>query len=205
MNSDFDGDRLSALWQRQFPKGPPTAHELRAAYSDRWVRFHSLPGSKRYPETEDDYAIVLHRYNTLLNELFEGTDVYVVTVAWSWEPDGAELPPRRPEVHPEGSRWTTLAHEDDPGPELHSYTHLYADRRPWRPGAADEILREVADDVLSGVIITDSGLSRAPSLRRRRRRHCGKPRRTQPTARRSPRLAAPQPGRPVKTECRTDH
>ena len=160
MSGGFDRDGLSALWLRQFPKGPPVAHELRSAYPDRWVRFHSLPDSKRYPETEDEYAIVLHRYNTLLNELFEGTDVYVVTVAWSWEPDGAELPSRRPEVHPEGSRWMTLAHEDGPDLELHSYTHLYADRRPWRPDAVDEILREVADDVLSGVIITDSGLSR---------------------------------------------
>ncbi|MDV9176790.1 hypothetical protein R6V09_42525 [Streptomyces sp. W16] len=161
MSGELDRDRLSALWQRQFPKGPPVAHELRAAYSDRWVRFHSLPGSKRYPETEDEYAVVLHRYNTVLDELFEGTDVHVITVAWSWEePDGAELPPRRREVHPEGTRWTTLAHEDDPDLEFHSYTHLYADRRPWRPGAVDGILREVADDVLSGVIISDSGLTR---------------------------------------------
>ncbi|TQJ89618.1 hypothetical protein [Streptomyces sp. SLBN-31] len=159
-SGDFGGERLSALWRRRFPKGPPVAHELRAGHSDRWVRFHSLPGSKRYPETEDEYAIVLHRYNTLLDELFEGTDVYVITVAWSWDPDGTELPPRRAEVHPEGSRWTTLVYEDDPDPELHSYTHLYADLRPWRPGTVDTILREVADDVLSGVIITDSGLSR---------------------------------------------
>ena len=49
----------------------------------------------------------------------------------------------------------TLAYNDDPDPELHSYTHLYADRRPWRPGTVDGILREVADDVLRGVIITD--------------------------------------------------
>jgi hypothetical protein len=60
----------------------------------------------------------------------------------------------------EGTRWTALAYDDDPDPELHSYTHLYADRRPWRPGTADGILREVADDVLSGVIITDIGLAR---------------------------------------------
>ncbi|MFC8245026.1 DUF3885 domain-containing protein [Streptomyces chartreusis] len=153
-------DRLSTLWQRQFPKGPPIAHELRTAYSDRWVRFHSLPDSKRYPEAEEEYAIALHRYNTILDELFEGTDVYVVTVAWSWEPGGRELPPERHEVHPQGARWTTLAYDDDPDPELHSYTHLYADRRPWRRGTVDNILRGVAVDVLSGVIITDSGLTR---------------------------------------------
>ncbi|MEV7033161.1 hypothetical protein AB0N99_23440 [Streptomyces sp. NPDC093272] len=160
MNSDLDRDHLSALWKRQYPKGSPVAHELRTAYSDRWVRFHSLPESKRYSATEDEYAVVLHRHNTVLDELFPGTDVYVITVASSWEPDGPELPPERHEVHPQGARWTTLAYDDDPDPELHSYTHLYADRRPWRPGTADGILREVADDVLSGVIITDSRLSR---------------------------------------------
>ncbi|TVZ93526.1 hypothetical protein FB157_106248 [Streptomyces sp. BK340] len=54
MSSDLDRDLLSALWQRQYSKGSPIAHELRTAYGDRWVRFHSLPGSKRYPETEDE-------------------------------------------------------------------------------------------------------------------------------------------------------
>lgn len=160
MSDDFDPERLSALWLRQFPEGAPVAHELRTAYPDRWVRFHSLPGSKRYPETEDEYAVVLHRHNTLLDELFAGTDVYVVTVAWSWGPDGAELPSQRPEVHPEGSLWTTLAPEDHPDPAFHSHTHLYADRRPWRPGTVDAVLRQVADDELSGVFITDSELSR---------------------------------------------
>lgn len=39
------------------------------------MRFHSLPDSKRYAESEDEYAIVLDRYNTILDELFAGTDV----------------------------------------------------------------------------------------------------------------------------------
>lgn len=94
------------------------------------------------------------------HELFGGSDVYVVTVSWSWEPHGAELPPERREEHAMGSRWLTLAYEDDPEPEFHTYTHLYADRRTWRRGSADGILRAVADDVLSGVFITDTGLRR---------------------------------------------
>ncbi|MGW6733238.1 DUF3885 domain-containing protein [Streptomyces sp. NPDC055013] len=53
-----------------------------------------------------------------------------------------------------------MVYEDEADPAFHSYTHLHADRRRWRPGMVDGILREVADDVLSGVIITDSGLSR---------------------------------------------
>jgi hypothetical protein len=144
-----DAEHLSALWRRRWPKGPPVAHELRTAYADRWVRFHSLPGAKRYAETEEEYAIVLDRYNTVLDELFAGEDVYVVTVGWSWEPDGPEMPERRREVHGEGTRRLTLAHDDELDPGFHSYTHLYADRRPWQRGAIDGILREAADDVLA--------------------------------------------------------
>ncbi|USA01562.1 hypothetical protein NCG97_14120 [Streptomyces lydicamycinicus] len=147
MSRHLDRDHLSELWQRQWPLGPPLAHELRVAYSDRCVRFHSLPGSKRHPETEDEYAVVLDRSNTVLEELFAGTDIYVLTMAWSSEPTGPELPTRRREVHPDGSFRMTIANEADP--EFHTYTHLYADRRPWQRGSVDGILREVADNVPS--------------------------------------------------------
>lgn len=160
MSLGLDREHLSALWQRQWPKGLPIAHELRAAYSDRWVRFHNLPGSKRYPETEDEYAVVLDRNNTVLDQLFAGTDVYVVTTAWSSEPNGPERPTRRREVHAGGTPWMTIANEADPDPEFHTYTHLYADRRPWQRGSIDGILREVADDALSGVLISDARLLR---------------------------------------------
>ncbi|MFG2135671.1 hypothetical protein [Streptomyces sp. NPDC048650] len=160
MSLGLDREHLSALWQRQWPMGPPLAHELRAAYGHRWVRFHSLPGSKRHPETEDEYTVVLDRNNTVLDELFAGTDVYVVTTAWSSEPNGPQRPTRRREVHADGSPWMTIAHDADPDPEFHTYTHLYADRRPWQRGSIDGLLRDVADDVLSGVIITDAGLRR---------------------------------------------
>ncbi|MEU8640738.1 hypothetical protein AB0C91_02330 [Streptomyces sp. NPDC048674] len=160
MAERLDVSRLSELWQRQWPQGPPVGHELRTAYSDRWVRFHSLPRSKRYPETEDEYGIVLHRYNTVLDELFHGTEVHVLTVAWSWEPHGVHLPEERHAVHSESSLWSSLAFEDDPDPEFHTYTHFYVDRRPWRYGTVDAILRAVADDTLHGVIITDTEMRR---------------------------------------------
>ncbi|MFJ9779385.1 hypothetical protein ACIRSS_07365 [Amycolatopsis sp. NPDC101161] len=41
-------DDLSPLWQRQWPECRPFADELKLAYRDRWVRFHSLPESQRY-------------------------------------------------------------------------------------------------------------------------------------------------------------
>ena len=152
---------LAALWREARPAGPPVAHTFRGTYADRWVRFHRLPGSKRYPEGEDEYAIVLHRYNIVLDELFAGTEVFVVTVDWSDTPTGpAPHPEPRRTLHPGGVPWWTESDEDDPDPEFHTHTRFYADRRPWRHGRVDELLRAVADDALAGVFVTDTGLQR---------------------------------------------
>ncbi|MFE6284859.1 hypothetical protein [Streptomyces sp. NPDC057877] len=152
---------LAASWRERRALGPPVAHTFRRAYADRWVRFHSLPGSKRHPESEDEYAIVLHRYNTVLDELFAGVDVFVVTMDWSNTPDGPPgHPAPRRRFHPAGVRWWTEADVDDPDPDFHTHTRLYADRRPWRRGRVDDLLRAVADDVLAEVFITDVQLRR---------------------------------------------
>ena len=162
MNADDDvSTALAALWRERWPSDPPVAHTFRSAYADRWVRFHSLPGSKRYPEFEDEYAIVLHRYNTVLDELFAGTEVFVVTVDWSYTSNGpAHHPEPRRTLHPGGVHWWAEADEDDPDPEFRTHTRLYADRRPWQHGCVDELLRAVADDALAGVFVTDTGLRR---------------------------------------------
>ncbi|MFI1759558.1 hypothetical protein [Streptomyces sp. NPDC020571] len=159
--TDHSPDALAALWRARRPSGPPVAHTFRSTYADRWVRFHSLPGSKRYPESEDEYAVALHRYNTVLDELFAHRDVYVVTSDWSWAPDGpAVFPTRQRESHPDGAHWWTESDEEDPDPALHTYTRFYAYRRPWRSGRVDALLRAVADEALVEVFVTDTELRR---------------------------------------------
>ncbi|MFD4582632.1 hypothetical protein ACFWOY_09590 [Streptomyces sp. NPDC058423] len=61
MNAQVDPSLLAAPWRARRPSGPPLAHTFRTTYADRWVRFHSLPDSKRCPESADEYAIVLDR------------------------------------------------------------------------------------------------------------------------------------------------
>ncbi|WP_328861569.1 DUF3885 domain-containing protein [Streptomyces sp. NBC_00306] len=161
MSPGFTPQLLAGLWQERRPSGPPVAHRFRGTYADLWVRFHSLPGSKRYPETEDEYAIVLHRYNTVLDELFAGADVFVVTTDWSSTPSGpAGWPSPRQTLHPDGLHWWTEADRDDPDPQFHTYTRLYADRRPWKRGCVDGVLRAVADEALVDVFVTDTELRR---------------------------------------------
>lgn len=159
--TDTGVESLAELWQRRRPSGPPVAHTLRSGYHDRWVRFHSLPESKRHPESEEEYGIVLHRYNTVLDELFAGTDVFVVTMDWSYTPDGpAGRPSPRETLHPGSVRWWTEPDLEDDDPDLHTYTCLYADRRPWTPGCVDELLRAVADEAIVEVFFCDTELRR---------------------------------------------
>lgn len=126
--------------------------KLREPYRDVWVRFHSLPESKRYPEGESEYTVVLERYNTVLDELFAGADVYVITPLWTTE---AEMPSSQPVT----GYGQSLLVKDDPDPEFRT-CHLFAARLPWRRGCIDESLRDIADDKGAGILITDTRMQR---------------------------------------------
>ncbi len=144
---------LTELWQQRWPSCPPVGYKLRDPYRDVWVRFHSLPESKRYAEDASEYTVVLERYNTVLEELFAGADVYVITPLWTTE---ADVPP----LEPVTGYWQSLLVEDDPDPEFRTYCHLFAARRPWQRGCIDDLLRDIADDKMAGILITDTRMQR---------------------------------------------
>ncbi|SCE14049.1 hypothetical protein GA0115240_14063 [Streptomyces sp. DvalAA-14] len=144
---------LTGLWQQHWPNCPPVGYKLRDPYRNVWVRFHSLPESKRYADDESEYTVVLERYNTVLDELFAGEDVYVITPVWATE---AEVPRFRQDA----GYWQSLLVEDDPDPEFRTYCHLFAARQTWEYGCLDELLRDIADDKVAGVLVTDTQMGR---------------------------------------------
>lgn len=77
--------RLLAVWEQRWPGSWPEADKLRGLFPDRWVRFHSLPGSKRYPDTEAEYEILLDRHHGVLVELAGSTygaiDALILTLS----------------------------------------------------------------------------------------------------------------------------
>ena len=121
------------------------------------MRFHSLPNSKRYAETETEYKTVLHRYNTVLTELFADQEVYVTTVTYVMD-EGFTDPAAAFDAHAlnPGSRPWTRVREDDPGCTM----HVHVGQLPWKPSILDPLLRAVADHNCNGVIIMDTDLRR---------------------------------------------
>ncbi|HEX6335378.1 MAG TPA: hypothetical protein VFZ85_00330 [Jiangellaceae bacterium] len=77
--------RLTETWNGKWPDSEPVGHLLRGRFPERWVRFHSLPASKRYAETESAHREILHRHRTVLSELLAGSDLRtLVVVAEDW-------------------------------------------------------------------------------------------------------------------------
>ncbi|WP_326564994.1 hypothetical protein VSH64_24425 [Amycolatopsis rhabdoformis] len=152
---------LSALWRQRWPDCDPISYTLKSAYPDRWVRFHSLPESKRYPETEAEYDLVLGRYNVVLDELFGGQEVRIVTNFWSDDPEPPAEPAPIERRFPGARHWMSVCDdEDETDPDFISYAHVYAGRTSWRSGLIDDTLRAVADDAAAGVMITSLSFDR---------------------------------------------
>ncbi|MFE6055601.1 hypothetical protein ACFQ6N_33050 [Kitasatospora sp. NPDC056446] len=158
----MDRDALTALWERRWPGSMPIGHEIQERGGERWVRFHSLPESKRYPDDEREYAILLERHNTVLNGLFTGKEVYVLTPRWTEKPSV-------PRMRRDAKHWRTWFEPDEPDgadgadgsePECGTYWHSFVERQQWRPGCLDRLLRRVADEREYGVIVSDTGMRR---------------------------------------------
>jgi hypothetical protein len=74
-------------WTEHWGEALPISYRLRDQFGDRWVRFHSLPQSKRYPDGELEFEVLLGRHNAVIHELVEDSSepdvVNVITASWS--------------------------------------------------------------------------------------------------------------------------
>ena len=95
---------------------------------ERWVRFHSLPGSKRYPESETEHAEVVARHNAILGELSRpSAQVVLVTTGYSDSPVPSRSHSEVVAFDPDASPWRTVAmHCLEEGFANPSYWHLFA-------------------------------------------------------------------------------
>lgn len=58
-----------SLWRSFYGEHAPIAYLLRENNTDFWLRFHSLPESKRYAQNEAETRGILRRYHLLASEV----------------------------------------------------------------------------------------------------------------------------------------
>lgn len=152
-----DTKELTRRWHECWPQCPPVGFLFRHRMPDRWVRFHSLALGKRYPTSAVEYQEVLNRYNTVLEAILAESDsaaIYLVTAEYGAGDMAAGTEPIFVGLHDGAVRWMRAVDPDDDevGYDLH------VSRERFTPGDLDGLLRYIADDRASEVVVVDSAL-----------------------------------------------
>jgi len=159
------GLNFQEWWQTRFGDLPPLGYILRQELQERWFRIHSLPESKRYPETAWEYEELLHRHNTVATELLgNGALCWLVAITYLFEADyyavgELDLPGL-------GAQPLEVAYtfENPADPCIKNDERVLAAcwvaEVTWAPGRFDELIRAVADDKMSQVLFVEKSRAR---------------------------------------------
>lgn len=142
-------------WNKEYPESLPINHELKWIYQDRWFRIHSLPKSKRYAETVDEYAIILDRQNQLINDLLgEESEVAISFGLFTNDIKNDNYK----ELTDFGEFLKVLTidlHKERPEEyEDEMYFDIYVKTENWKNGNRDEILKAIADDEIRAMFVS---------------------------------------------------
>ncbi|MFI5732048.1 hypothetical protein ACIA49_18130 [Kribbella sp. NPDC051587] len=138
--------RLTAAWENAWPGAAPDGY---MSAEDRWVRFHSLPESKRYADSEAEYGEILRRHYAVLDALSGGTAYeQLVVIGVDYGPNDLVTGWTRRYL-PGAWPWQCRLDADDPdrGP-----SYFWVKSEPSQP-ELDTLLRAVADDYAQIIVI----------------------------------------------------
>jgi hypothetical protein len=148
---------LAAAWTARWPQVAPISYHLRAL-EDRWVRFHTLPGSKRCADNPAEYATILNRHNTVIGELLgNDTNLLVITLAIGFSAVPQPRDVVLDQLLPDADCWSILS-----WPNMHpmlAFAYAYVNTLQWHRGRLDDLLTKVADDEVAHVIICPPDLA----------------------------------------------
>jgi hypothetical protein len=98
---------------------------------------------KRYPESPEEYAIVLYRHNAILSALLDPEpEAILITTGWS---DSSHPMPVQDEKLMDPAAWHWRSIPGDPDDQESGLLHLFARAIVWQTGILDGVFRSVAD------------------------------------------------------------
>jgi len=144
---------ITQYWQQAFDAVTPKAYNLKHVFKNRWVRFHSLPQSKRYPDNEAEYAEVLRRHNLVLQELWGNTcRLWVVLSEYS----EAQLPSnpdsKLARLFPASMPWCYFEQHTE-GDDGAWYCHLHVTELTYSGTELNSLFRLVANDEVDNIML----------------------------------------------------
>jgi hypothetical protein len=157
---------ILASWRQWYAEVPPVGFLLREAYSDRWLRIHSLPESKRYPASGFDYAELLRRHNAVAEDVLGVAEPCAILLLHACEGRGVHAVGRKAGLTASSlSRLAELPLEffDEVQGVFTARMCIFGLRTIWKGGGFDRFIIEVGEDRSHGLVVNlESGRVYAP-------------------------------------------
>jgi len=144
------------LWRENYGAIPPLGYRLRESFPNRWIRFHSLPNSKRYADTHEERTIILNRANELACEILNIDEPFWLAASRMDE---------NPEMVNYGFPPFTVNSRQLPkvygwmDPEDQISFSTYSKQTSWQIGEFDDVFSKIAEEEDYGVIFATLDLS----------------------------------------------
>jgi hypothetical protein len=134
---------MSSHWfQHPLCEAFPMAHFMRQAFPETWLRIHSLPESKRYPEDDTERQIVFDRYSRFGSALLgESASCFIIQSRFIGFPRSSEFMPELDwaPIHRVGD-------ENQNEEEVEDVWDSWMAHTIWQPSAFRSLLLDIADD-----------------------------------------------------------
>ena len=144
-------EEFQTLWTLNYPDTVTISYLFKHDYSDRWLRIHSLPESKRYAEDENEWRTLLSRQNEIITDLFGlDTSILIVTGEYNWGDNRQIHITEEEEIYQSFSfirldniELNKIDAEQYDEPDI--YRPAFA-QTIWKTNYHDKLLREIAND-----------------------------------------------------------
>ena len=143
------------FWEGKFPESYPIGSEMKNIFKERWFRIHSLPNSKRYAETDEDYQIIFDKQNKIIEDVL-GEDEEIILLIGLSDHDLSN------ENYKEISEFNEFEKVDRL--ELHKiiptadedeiFVDILMKATTWKSNKRNDILKAIADDEIRMMFVS---------------------------------------------------
>ena len=145
-------------WTENYASTLPLGYELVAENPENWFRIHSLPKSKRYADTEEEFQIILDRQNELITAVFEeGTEIILLFCTFTNDLSNENYAEIR-DYHDFKLTETLNLYKNFPEEEYPKdfSMRIFIKSEKWKKESRDKMLRLIADDEIKILFICPS-------------------------------------------------
>ena len=142
------GREFEKFWNNYFNQTIPLNYLFKEVYHERWLRIHSLPQSKRYPDNDLEMNIILQRQNQIISDIYnENEEIYLVMANIIHKKEKHELINFYPNLNFERSYSIELEKHFSNNFNNDEILDVFVCEKKWNLNSYDEILKDIANDI----------------------------------------------------------